>query len=233
LPHDNEFGNAIRLYVILRHISAEGDHVDGMQPPPVGVEEGHDVDGHDLHVECFGVLEIVVPDLADNIAKEFGGASFGRHVTGKVIEAGFMGCLCTNTDTCSGVFGDGSIIEGETGGTYTFIAAMVGFVLDGLCADGREGMNSLQLVIWNDHEEREKSFPDGEQVVVSCLPFERGKGVVRLFEEAGDGVRHHVEMIIEDKLLVNEGSIFLGQRRAGAVENRDDDDQSDCIDKDS
>jgi len=30
LHHDDELGNAICLHVILRHISAEGDHVDGM-----------------------------------------------------------------------------------------------------------------------------------------------------------------------------------------------------------
>ena len=53
-----------------------------MQPPAVGVEEGHDVDGHDLHVEHFGILEIIVPDLADDIAKEFGDASFDRLVDG-------------------------------------------------------------------------------------------------------------------------------------------------------
>jgi len=76
LHHDDELGNAVCLYVILHHISAEGDHVDSMQPPAVGVEEGHDVDGHDLCVEHFGILEIVVPDLADNIAKDFGDASF-------------------------------------------------------------------------------------------------------------------------------------------------------------
>jgi len=44
---------------------------------------------------------------------------------------------------------------------------MVGFVLNSLCEDGRERMDSLQLVIRNDHDEREKSFPDGEQVIVS------------------------------------------------------------------
>ena len=58
----------------------------------------------------------------------------------------------------------------------------------------------------------------------------RGKGVVCLFEEAGDGVRRHVEMKLEDKL---PSSSFLGysNSRAGAVENRDDDDQSDCVGK--
>jgi hypothetical protein len=30
LHHDDELGDAIRLHVILRHISAEGDHVDSM-----------------------------------------------------------------------------------------------------------------------------------------------------------------------------------------------------------
>ncbi len=30
LYHDNELGDAICLHVILHHISAEGDHVDGM-----------------------------------------------------------------------------------------------------------------------------------------------------------------------------------------------------------
>ena len=80
LHHDDELGDAIHLHVILYHISAEGNHVDGMQPPAVGVEEGHDVDGH--CVEHFGILEIGVPDLADNIAKNFGDASFDRLVDG-------------------------------------------------------------------------------------------------------------------------------------------------------
>jgi hypothetical protein len=47
------------------------------------------------------------------------------------------------------------------------------------------------LIIWNDHEEGKERFPDGKQVVIRWFPFERGKGVIRLFEEAGDGVRRH------------------------------------------
>jgi len=39
---------------------------------------------------------------------------------------------------------------------------MFGFVLDGLREDGREGVDAIQLVIGNDHEERKKRFPDGE-----------------------------------------------------------------------
>ena len=74
---------------------------------------------------------------------------------------------------------------------YELVAAMFGFVLDGLREDGREGVDSIQLVVGNDHEEGKKCFPDGKQVVIHWFPFERGKGVVSLFEEAGYGVRRH------------------------------------------
>ncbi len=44
------------------------------------------------------------------------------------------------------------------------------------------------MVIWDDHEKREKGLPDGKQVVVGWLPFEGGEGVLGLFEEAADCV---------------------------------------------
>jgi hypothetical protein len=50
LHHDNELVDAIRLNVVLSHVQAEGDHVDGMQPPAVGVKVGHDFKGRDLGV---------------------------------------------------------------------------------------------------------------------------------------------------------------------------------------
>ena len=65
---------------------------------------------------------------------------------------------------------------------------MFGFVLGSLHEDGREGVDSIQLVVGNDHEEGK---PDGKQVVIRWFPFKRGKGVVCLFEEAGDGIRRH------------------------------------------
>ncbi len=77
-----------------------------MQDPAVGVEEGHDVDGRDLSVEGISIFEIVVPDLVNNIAKKFDNVTFGRFVTGVVIEAGFMGCLCMNPDDCCGIVGN-------------------------------------------------------------------------------------------------------------------------------
>jgi hypothetical protein len=54
--HDNELGDAICLNVVLGHVWAEGDHVDGMQPPAVGIKMGHDIQGRDFCVERFGVL---------------------------------------------------------------------------------------------------------------------------------------------------------------------------------
>ena len=96
------------------------------------------VNGHDLCVESLGIFEIVVPDLINVIAKEFGDATFGHLVTGIVIEAGFVGSLCMNTDNCRGFVGNVFIVEGEAGGLYEFGIAMVGFVLGGIHEDGRE-----------------------------------------------------------------------------------------------
>jgi hypothetical protein len=52
---------------------------------------------------------------------------------------------------------------------------MVGSVFGGFCEDGHQGMNSTQLVVWDDHEERKQCPQDGEQVVVGWFPFKGGK----------------------------------------------------------
>ena len=83
-----------------------------MQAAAVGVEEGHDLDGRDLCVEGLGVF-----DLIDHVAKKFCNATFGRFVTGVVIEAGFVGRLRTNLDDCRGIVGVVFIVEGEVDGT--------------------------------------------------------------------------------------------------------------------
>ena len=140
-----------------------------------------------------GVFEIIVPDLIDHVAKEFGNATFGRFVTGVVIEAGFVGRLRTNSDDCRGVISNVFIVEGKADGMNERGVAVFGLVLGGVREDSREHMDAVQLVIWDDHEERQNTLSDGEEVVVRWFPFERGKGVVRLFEEAGNGVRRHVE----------------------------------------
>jgi len=195
-----------------------------MQPPAVGVEVGHDFDGQYPCVESLGIFEIIVPDLIDVIAKECGHPTFGCLITGIVIKAGFMGRFCMNSDDCRGIIVDVFIVEGEAGGTYKFLVAMVGLVIGGLREDGREGMNTLQLVIINDHEDRDKLLSDGEEVIIGWLSFEGGEGVRGLFEEVGDCIRLHVAMRLEKKL---PRSRFLGYLRA--VENRDEDDQSDCV----
>ena len=53
-----------------------------------------------------------------------------------------MGSFCTNTDGCCGAIGDVFIIEREAGGLYEFLVAVFGFVLGGICEDGREGMGN-------------------------------------------------------------------------------------------
>ena len=129
-----------------------------MQHPAVGVKEAYDVDGHDLSVEGISVFEIVVPDLVNDNAKKFDNVTFGRFVTGLVIKTGFMGRLCTNPDNCCGIVGNVFIVEGEADGAYKFGVAMFSFVLGSLREDSREGVDSYQLFIRNDHEEGEDTL---------------------------------------------------------------------------
>jgi hypothetical protein len=136
------------------------DHVEGMKPSAVGVKEGHDVNGHDLRVEGVSVFEGVVSNLIANIRKKLGHTLFGRLVTGVVIKLRFVGSLRTNANNCHGVVSDCRVVEWETSQAYKF-CTMVGFVLDSLGEDGCEGVNSVQLVVGDDHEQWEKGFPDG------------------------------------------------------------------------
>jgi hypothetical protein len=161
-----------------------------MQPPAVGIEEGHDVKGHDLHVKCVDVFQVVVPNFVDNIMEKLGHTLLGCLVTGVVIKTGFMGSLRTNVNNHRGVVGDLLVVELERGWVYKF-GTVVGFVLDGLGEDGHEGVNPIQLVIGDYHEKGEKGLPNGEQVIIGQLPFEGREGVMGLFEEASDHVGCH------------------------------------------
>jgi hypothetical protein len=158
LHHNNELGDAIRLHLVLHHVPAKQDHVKGMKPSAVGVKEGPDVNGHDLRVEGVGIFEVVVPSLINGVAEKFGHALFGCLVTGVVIERGFVGSFRTNAKTV--VMLSGIVIEWEMSRAYKF-GAMVSFILDSLSEDGCEGVNSIQLVVEDDHEQWEKGFPDG------------------------------------------------------------------------
>ncbi len=53
-----------------------------MQPPAVGVEVGHDFKGRDLHIESLGVLQVVVPNLVNNVEEEFCNTTFSCFVAG-------------------------------------------------------------------------------------------------------------------------------------------------------
>jgi hypothetical protein len=70
----------------------------------------------------------------------FGDTTFGHLITSKIVEAGFVGCLCTNSDNCHGVVGNGIIVEREAFRTYNFFVAMVSFVLGGLGEDDHKGI---------------------------------------------------------------------------------------------
>ncbi len=142
LHHDNELGDDICLSVVLGHVQAEGDHVNGMQPPAVGIEVGHDLKGHDLCVENLGVLQVILPNLVNDVVEELGNPMFDCIVAGIVVEAGFVGGLGANTDDGCGVIGNVFVIEGKAGRPDKLGAAMVSFVFGGLCKDGREGMDS-------------------------------------------------------------------------------------------
>ncbi len=146
--------------IVLHHVCAKQDHVEGMKTFAVGVEERHDIDGCDLRVEGVGIFEVVVPNLIDNVTEKFGHASFGHLIPGIVIESGFVGSLRTNANNCHGVVSNCLAVVWETILAYKF-GAMVSFVLDSLSEDGCEGENSVQLVVGEDHEQWEKGFLDG------------------------------------------------------------------------
>ncbi len=74
-----------------------------------------------------------------------------------------MGGLRTNANDFRGIVSDHLIVEWETSRVYKF-GTMVGFVLDSLSEDGREGVNPVQLVVGDDHEQWEKGFLDASEV---------------------------------------------------------------------
>ncbi len=116
-----------------------------MKPSAVGIKEGHDVNGRALCVEGVGIFEVIVPNFIDNFAEKLGHALLVYLVTGVVIKAGFVGGLHTNANDCNGIVSNCIVVEWETSQAYKF-GTMVGFVLDSLGEDGREGVNLVQLL---------------------------------------------------------------------------------------
>ncbi len=146
LQHDNVLGNAVRLHVVLVHVGAEGDHVDGVQPPAVGIEERDDFEGRHLCVEGVGVLEVVVPDLVNDFTKELGRPALGRLEAGVVVKAGFVGRLRANANDRGGIVLDAAVVEQEADGAFERVAAMLSGVPHAIRDDGREGVDSPELM---------------------------------------------------------------------------------------
>ncbi len=126
------------------HVSAEGDHVNGVKPPAVGVKEGHDLEGQNLSVEGVGVLEVVVPDFVNDVLEEFGSPTLGHLVTGKVIEAGFVGQFRTDANNPGGIVSDGANVERQADGMDKG-GAMVGGIPCRICEEAHEGMDPPQV----------------------------------------------------------------------------------------
>jgi hypothetical protein len=99
-----------------------------MQPPAVGIKVGHDFEGPELHIESLSVLQVVIPNLIDDIAEEFGSATFGRLIAGVVVKTGFVGSLSVNMNDGCTVVGNVPVVEGEAGRPDELGGAMVGFV---------------------------------------------------------------------------------------------------------
>ena len=91
LKHDYVVGDATPLRIVPIHVGVEGDHIDSVEPPTVGLEGGYDLEGQHLRIEGISIIEVVVPDLVDCLAEEFGGAALDRLVADKDVKAGAMG----------------------------------------------------------------------------------------------------------------------------------------------
>ena len=150
LQHYYVLGDAIRLHVILVHVDAEGDHVNGVELPAVDIKEGHDLEGRHLSVEGVGVLEVVVPDFVDGFMENFGGPTLGRLVTGKVIKAGFVGQFRVDANNRGGIVGNADVVERQVDGMDEG-GAMVGGIPCRICEEAHEGIDPPELIVGDLH----------------------------------------------------------------------------------
>ena len=70
----------------------------GVEPPAVGVKEGHEFDSEYLCIEGIRVLEVGVPSLVHRGKEELGCTALGRFVAGVIIESGAVGCFPADLD---------------------------------------------------------------------------------------------------------------------------------------
>ena len=98
------------------------------------------------------------------------------------------------------------------------LLAPVGSSILGLIhEEGSEGVDPSDSIEGDDHQNGEESLSDGEEVIIHWYPLDGRKDVKRLFEEESYGVGTHGGL----------GGFVGGQ--VGAVEDRDDYDQRECV----
>jgi hypothetical protein len=182
LQHVDVLGNAVRLDVILMHVSAEGNHIYGMKSPAVGVKEGDNFKGRHLCVKGVGILEVFKPDLVDGFLEEFGSFMLRRLVAGVVVKAGFVGRFSLNANNRGGILCNVTVIEGQSDGAFECIATMVGGVRHCITQDGCEGVDSPELVLGDLHQDREERLPNREEIVIYWLPLDGGEAILCLLK---------------------------------------------------
>ena len=128
-----------------------------------------------------------------------------------------MGRLPANANDRGGIVFDARVVERETDGAFEGVAAMFGGIPHVVRDEGREQVDSPELIVGDLHEDREERLPDRQEIVVRGLSFDGRKGIPGLLEKEGDRVGRHACL----------GGFFGG--RARAVKDRDDDDQRECV----
>ncbi len=182
LQHVDVLGNAVRLDVILMHVGVEGNHVNGMKSPAVGIEEGDNFKGRHLRVEGVGVLEVFEPDLVNGFSEEFGGPMLRPLVAGVVVEGSFVGRFCLSANDRGGVVRDAIVVERQSDRAFESIAAMVGDVRHCICQDGLEGVDPPKLVVGDLHQDWEERLLDQEKIIIRWLPLDGGEAIARLLK---------------------------------------------------
>jgi hypothetical protein len=167
---------------VLMQVSAEGNHVDGMKSPAVGIKEGDYFKGRHLCVKGVGILEVFEPDLVDGFSEELDGPMLRRLVAGVVVKAGFVGRFRLNANNRGGIVCDVTIIEGQSDEAFECIATMVSGVCHCITQDGHEGVDPPKLVVGDLHQNREERLLDQEEIVICWLPLNGGEAISRLLK---------------------------------------------------
>ena len=116
-----------------------------------------------------------------------------------------------------GAHGNQFVVEGQSHWADKLFAPVGGSILGLIHEEGSQGVDPSDSVEWDDHQNGEESLSDGEEVIVRWFPLDGRKDVKRLFEEERDSVGTHGGL----------GGFCGG--RAGAVEDRNDNDQRECV----